>query len=72
MIIEYDGLAKENQISKYDIDKNKNDFLSYMNNPPLKTLLQYFIHTIHTKKDNFLDYTFMLKLHKIWENISQE
>lgn len=68
-IIEYDGLAQSNQVSKFYLREMKNDMFSFKSEAPLKINLEFFISSIMGKSENFLDFQFMYKIMKLWEKI---
>ena len=69
-ILEYDGLKQENQVSVYNLWKNSKEEFTFLNNPPLQAMLEYFIDTINNKTINSIDFNFMKKIIGFWEEIN--
>jgi len=68
-ILEYDGFKQENQIIIHDLWKNSSEEYSFIPSPPLQSMLEYFLDTINRKNTNAIDYNFMKKIIKFWEEI---
>jgi len=68
-IVEYNGLASENQIIIHDLKKNNKEELTFSNRPPLQSILEFFIRAIQNLEINHINYNFMGTIINYWEEI---
>jgi len=68
-IVEYDGLASENQISQCHLKDIRAENFSFASVQPLKPLLQYFIDAIVQNQSNNFGPEFMMRIMKLWSEI---
>ena len=69
-IIEYNGLAERNQVSKFNLNTNKYTYYNFEIKPPLTNMLDFYIKNIEENNTNhFLNGHFMIKLFNIWDRV---
>ncbi len=69
VIVEYDGLVPENQISVTTLAPQLVERFSFPNTPPLGALLEYFIATTRNPEGNMIGDQFMYSIMHMWNTV---
>ena len=70
VLIEYDGLKAENQLTKYYLLENRSESFSFPSHGPLDAMLDFFVRCVRGREVNFLGSEVMERITSIWRTIS--